>query len=161
MYNGLTNERKGGFFVVTPVVIANNFIYRAMRENKNLTPLKLQKLIYFLYKEYLKETGIELFGERFETWKYGPVVPSVYYEFASFGKDSITKFARDSKDIVQLVKEEGRFKTILDNVWIRYCNYSGEELSSMTHCEGGAWKKACERQSRYLEVGDIQNEPIL
>lgn len=148
-------------FVVTPVIVANNFIYRAIEEHKDITPLKLQKLIYFLFKEYLQKTGRELFGERFETWKYGPVLPSVYYEFASFGRNSITKFARDSQNIVQIVTEEGVFKDALDSVWMRYKDFSGEALSEKTHTSGSAWAIACNNKSMYLKTEDIKNEQVL
>lgn len=43
--------------------------------------LKLQKLLYFSWLEYYKRTGRPLFDEEFQAWKYGPVVPSVYYEY--------------------------------------------------------------------------------
>ncbi|MBR6647500.1 MAG: DUF4065 domain-containing protein, partial [Clostridia bacterium] len=71
--------------MITPVIVANNFIARALNENVPLTPMKLQKLIYFLYKEYLKTTGERLFTESFEVWQYGPVIASVYDEFKGFG----------------------------------------------------------------------------
>ncbi len=148
-------------FVVTPVIIANNFIYRAIDEHRDMTPLKLQKLIYFLYKEYLQKTGKELFGERFETWKHGPVLPSVYYEFSSFGRNPITKFARDSQNNVKIVTEEGVFKNTIDLVWSRYKGFSGEELSEKTHTVGSAWSIARDNKFTYLRTEDIKNEQVL
>ena len=147
--------------MITPVIVANNLIKRAMKEHKDITPLKLQKLIYFLYKEYLQTTGKALFTEPFETWQYGPVVPSVYYEFSSFDKSPITKFARDSKGIVKIVVEQGKFKEAFDKVWERYSDYSGEYLSNKTHTQGSAWDKAYNGRRPYLEVEDIRNEPEL
>ena len=147
--------------VIAPVTVANNLIRRAITEKESITPLKLQKLIYFLYKEYLQTTEKELFTERFETWKYGPVIPSVYYEFASFEKEPITKFARDSKNAVYVVREQGEFKEALDRVWERYGNCSGEDLSKRTHKKESAWCKAYEEHSPYLKVEDIRNEPEL
>ena len=144
--------------MITPVIVANNLIKRAMKEHKDITPLKLQKLIYFVYKEYLQMTDKLLFTEPFETWQYGPVVPSVYYEFASFDKSPITKFARDSKGLVKIVLEQGKFKEAFDKVWNRYSDYSGEHLSDKTHTKGSAWDKACNEHSRYLKIEDIKDE---
>lgn len=41
---------------------------------------KLQKLLYFSWISYYKAHGIHLFEEEFQAWKFGPVVPSVYYD---------------------------------------------------------------------------------
>lgn len=147
--------------MVAPVTIANNFLYKAFMEKIDVTPLKLQKLIYFLYKDYLQNTGNELFGEPFETWKFGPVLPSVYCEFASFGKDAITKFARDSQNNVVLIEEKGEFETSVNRVWGKYKGCSGEYLSDLTHRKGSAWSKAVEAKSKYIQSKDIKDEEEL
>ena len=96
-------------FMITSVNVANNFIRKAESENIPITPLKLQKLVYFIYKEYLQDTGTELFSERFETWKYGPVLPNLYSEFRVFGNKPITEYERDSKNNIFVVRERGNF----------------------------------------------------
>ena len=45
-----------------------------------ISNLKLQKLLYFSWLEYYRRTEKPLFEEEFQAWKYGPVVPSVYYD---------------------------------------------------------------------------------
>lgn len=42
--------------------------------------LKLQKVLYFAWIEYFRRYRKPLFKEGFEAWRYGPVVPSVYYD---------------------------------------------------------------------------------
>ena len=83
--------------MITAVYVANNFLRRGKADEIEITPLKLQKLIYFLYKDYLKRTNDMLFSEPFETWTLGPVVPSVYAEFSSYGKNAIQTYAKDSQ----------------------------------------------------------------
>ena len=144
--------------MISPCYVANNFINRALKENISITPLKLQKLVYFLYRSYLICTGEQLFSERFETWKLGPVIPSLYAEFQSYGDKSIKTFAKDSKDNVFMVTEKGKYKECLDDVWENYKDYSGIELSNFTHRENTAWSKAKKSQSRYLNDEDIKNE---
>ncbi len=46
-----------------------------------ISNLKLQKILYFSWLEYYKRHGKPLFEEEFQAWKYGPVVPSVYYDY--------------------------------------------------------------------------------
>lgn len=152
-------NRRRRYVLITPVFVANNFLRRGRAEDIDITPLKLQKLVYFLYKDYLKRTGESLFSEQFETWKKGPVVPSIYAEFSSYGKRSIRSYATDSRGKCYAVTETGVFKECLDRIWRIYGDYSGEVLSALTHTEGSAWSKAKENESRYLKDEDIKNEP--
>lgn len=147
--------------MVSPMHVANNLLLRGQSEKVDITPLKLQKLIYFLYKDYLKKTGEPLFSEQFETWTFGPVVPSIYAEFSSYGKKPIRTFARDSRGKSFMVTESGTFGMSLDKVWGIYGRLSGETLSRLTHKEGTAWSKAKDRKSNYLTIEDIKNEEEL
>ena len=144
--------------MVTPVIVANNIIKKALAEDIPLSPLKLQKLVYFLYKEYLQATGETLFNERFETWRYGPVLPSLYFEFMSFGNQSISHYAADSQGKIFFVKEEGEFKKAISKVWKKYKTFTGATLSNLTHQEGTAWSLACERKENFLSVEEIKDE---
>ena len=144
--------------MITPVIVANNFIMRALNEGIPLSPMKLQKLIYFLYRDYLQETGEKLFYEPFEAWQYGPVVASVYDEFKGFGARTITRFARDSLGDVYTATEDGEFGKCLERVWEEYKNFSGWNLSLLTHQADTAWRKAIETNSRNLTDEDIRNE---
>ena len=53
---------------VDPLIISNNILSIAYKENIKITPMKLQKLLYFVYRDYLKETNEPLFSERLEVW---------------------------------------------------------------------------------------------
>ena len=147
--------------MIAPVYVANNFIKRGQDESVEITPLKLQKLVYFLYKEYIKQTGNLLFSEQFETWKYGPVIPSIYAEFNSYGSSAIKSFAVDSQGKCYIVTETGIFKDCIDKIWSLYKECSGDTLSRLTHRDGTAWSKAKENEDRYLNVEDIKSEADL
>lgn len=140
--------------------IANTFILLGAEEKIPITPMKLQKLVYFLYKEFLQQTGDSLFTEPFEKWKYGPVLPSLYYEFNTFGAEPITKFARDAKGEVKIVslKRGSQIKNAFDVVWEKYKNYTAVELSRLTHSTGSAWDRA---KGLKLSDEDIKNEEDL
>lgn len=58
--------------MITALDVANTFLDRAKKEKIDISPMKLQKLIYILYKVYLQKNGFKLFEERFEVWQYGP-----------------------------------------------------------------------------------------
>lgn len=141
-------------------VIANTILMLAFEDDVQVTPMKLQKLIYFVYKDFLQTTEHKLFNEEFETWKYGPVLSSVYYEFSSFGANPITKFARDANGNVGIIdlKSDSDVTTSILKIWEMYNKYSGIELSKLTHIKS-AWSKAKENENRTLKDEDIANEP--
>ena len=75
--------------MVSALNVGNSILQRGFKENIDITPMKLQKLIYLVYKRYYQETGKALFSERFEVWKYGPVLTSVYDEFKKYKSNAI------------------------------------------------------------------------
>lgn len=149
--------------MVNALNVGNSILIRSFTENIDVTPMKLQKLIYFIYRDYIQQTGIPLFEERFETWRYGPVVPSVYAEFKKDGANAIRQYyiENDGKTVFT-VNEEGSpiFKRVIDNIWNNCKNFDGIYLSSLTHREGSAWSKAVEKKSPYLSDDDIKAEVI-
>ena len=146
--------------MVSTQVVANTFLYYGFEEGIKITPMKLQKLIYFLFKRYAQTTSQKLFSEQFETWKYGPVLPSIYYEFSSFGSQSITKFARDAKGQVHIlnISSNAELNESWNYIWNRYKYCTGPELSAITHQNGTAWSKAKESNSPTLKYEDIIDE---
>lgn len=119
--------------------------------------MKLQKLMYFFFREYAKKSNEKLFSEQFETWKYGPVLPSIYYEFQGYGKNKIEKFARDAQGHVKILAFDNNqfLKTSFYEIWGRYKYYSGPELSLITHRPNTAWSKAKEKKQMTLDYKDI------
>jgi len=76
-----------------PKAIANYFLELAERDNRPLSPMKIQKLIYYANGWYLGITGEPLIDEQVEAWTFGPVIPSIYREFREFGNRPITERA--------------------------------------------------------------------
>ncbi len=56
--------------------VANCFLDLANKENKEITPLKIQKLVYIAHGWFLAVTDKPLVDDEFvEAWQYGPVFP--------------------------------------------------------------------------------------
>lgn len=146
--------------MVSALNVGNSILDRAFAENIDITPMKLQKIIYFVYRGYLRETKRPLFNERFEVWKYGPVIPSVYANFKQYGANAIKKYATENDGRVLIVNEDSSpiFKKVMDNVWSHCKLLDGIYLSSLTHKKGTAWRKAFENQQTYLLDSDIELE---
>ena len=147
--------------MVNALNVGNSILARAFTENIDITPMKLQKMIYFVYRGYLKETKMPLFNERFEVWKYGPVIPSVYACFRHYGANAIKRYAAEGDGQTVLVVNEDSslaFKKVIESIWSKCKRLDGIYLSSLTHKEGTAWRKAYENQSPYLSDSDIASE---
>ncbi|UXN34377.1 DUF4065 domain-containing protein [Avibacterium paragallinarum] len=119
--------------------IANAFIQKAQDGLiPDLTPMKLQKLMFFAQSWYLKRHKQLLIDDNFVRWQYGPVIPSVYYEFSSFGSNIINQPATNPFGIIapNLTAADDAF---IDEVIDTYGAFDGWKLSVMTHQPKTAW----------------------
>ncbi len=131
--------------------IANYFIDRAARAGQDLTPMKLQKLIYFAHGWSLAIYGKPLIDEQIEAWKFGPVISSIYHEFKRFGsqpiKDPATEIELNEEDVVdfrivvpKIKPDDAETTALLDKIWDVYGGYSAVQLSNATHLPGTPWE---------------------
>lgn len=136
---------------MSATVVCNNVLRRAFEERIPVSPMKLQKLLYFIGCEYVKATGSDLFSEDFGVWKYGPVLPTVYDEFKSFKSGSITKYATDADGVAYAI-DEGRapnLRAAIDRVWSSFKTLDGVALSRITHKDNSGWSTAfCQKRSK-------------
>jgi len=120
--------------------------------------MKLLKLLYFVFRDYLQKYREMLFVDRFEVWPYGPVLVNVYYEFKRYGARAVSGFYEDTSGNVFIITETPELTNVIDDVWYRYHDKSGIDLSNITHQEGSAWRKAWEANKEYLDYEDIIND---
>lgn len=141
-------------------VVANNVLNRAFREGINVSPMKLQKILYFIASEYQKRTHKPLFNELFETWDYGPVLRSVYSEFRPYSRQSIRQFAKDSSGQSLMVNESSdeELKSVIDEIWLRTKDIGAVILSDITHEEDSAWDRAYQAEKSVLDFEDIAED---
>ena len=113
--------------------IADRFIcYEREECNSNkyyepsLTHLKLQKLLYFAQKEFIKK-GIILFRNPIKHWTYGPVVAVVYNRYKTT-KDVIKEPVTENVLAVDVEK-------LLRTIYNRYKKYTAAYLVDLSHKE--------------------------
>lgn len=114
------------------------------------TQLKLQKLLYICFADYMCNTGKKLFTDRIVAYKYGPVVEDVYKKYRKYGyklieeaKDieSDSKYEMPSKSRI-LFAEDGTEKIIsIEKTLNKYGNLSASELVELTHRENTPWDR--------------------
>lgn len=120
--------------------VANALIRRSQDgEIVNLTPMKLQKLMFFAQSWYLRLNGRRLINDEFVRWQYGPVVQSVYYEFAKNRGTEIKYMAKNAQGKNFDSHLDIHDEAFMNELIKAYGGYTGWQLSDMTHAEGGAW----------------------
>jgi uncharacterized phage-associated protein len=99
-----------------------------------MTPMKLEKLVYYSQAWHLARHRRPLFPEVMEAWRQGPVVPHLYEQhqhrrqLRSWPSGDAARLAADERDTVRWVTEA-------------YGGFPAETLSEMTHAEV-PWKAA-------------------
>ena len=117
--------------MITSLDVANYFL--SLNDYKDLTNLKLQKMIYYAYGWHLALYEAPLFEEQFEAWDYGPVIPSLYQAFKKY-KDRPVPVSQDfNSDVI------GSKTKFLDDIYIKYGHYSASKLCDLTHVTSTPW----------------------
>ncbi len=122
------------------LAVANAFLELAERDDKQLSNMQLQKLVYIAHGFNLALLGEPLFYNNVHAWEWGPVIPKLYKLLRKYGAGLVT-------DKLQLPEEEqpvdpaSREMSIINNVWTAYGKFTGAKLSAMTHREGSPWSK--------------------
>lgn len=97
----------------------------------DITPLALQKLLYYSQGFFKAFTGQYLFHNNCEAWVHGPVYRSIYYKYKDYGFNPIEGNNIKATDTELTTLEE----EILDNIVKNFGCYSGRILEKMTHVE--------------------------
>jgi uncharacterized phage-associated protein len=108
-----------------PVQTIAKFI---LQSSDRISNLKLQKLLYYAQGWHLGIKGVPLFPERLEAWVHGPVQPSMFQEYKTFGWMTIEK----PTDHISLIPAAE--KHIRDVLKV-YGKYSGDQLERLSHSE--------------------------
>ena len=118
--------------------IAKYMVCIANEMHAPISNLKLQKLLYFAWKDYYKATNKALFNKQFEAWKFGPVIPEVYYQYCAYGPMPISSPLYQQYEDKTISAADASF---LRKFLKKYEKKSVYELVQKTHQIGGAWDK--------------------
>jgi uncharacterized phage-associated protein len=111
--------------------IASWFVrYSADELGAPVDPMSLEKLIYYAQAFHLVLEGEPLFPDEIQAWKWGPVIPGVYKQYASYGADPII-LPLDG-DAAALGKGTEKFLTEIVEF---FCRHTAANLSRATHSE--------------------------
>lgn len=119
------------FALSEKMLLTISYIFKKAEE---VTPLALQKILYFIQGLYMVLFNTELFSEECEAWAHGPVFRDVYEVFKNFRYNPIDdiRFAMFQNRFHELSENE---KKVIDLVIESFGVYSGKTLEQITHDE--------------------------
>lgn len=138
--------------------VAKYVIKHEHDNNREVSNLRLQKLLYFVQAKILVETGAPCFDDDIEAWDYGPVVPVVYHKYKIFGSLDI----RLSESMPAFDNSTAESAGAMLDACKDYPTY---QLVDITHSQS-PWKKAYRRnmktvipqesiRSYFASLGDV------
>jgi uncharacterized phage-associated protein len=117
--------------VASAIDVARYLLHLAWQEPEpGVTPLHIQKLLYYVQAWSLAARGQPLFREPVQAWPDGPAVRPVYGQFKKYRGSPIPQ--KEASGDVALSEEERAF---IASVWEGYRRFSASELWRMTHSE--------------------------
>lgn len=144
---------------IDPSDVAKYFLYRSTQDGELVSPLKMQKLVYYAYVWTLIKNRRKLFNEKIEAWPSGPVVPSLYRKLKGYGSAPINEDYLGVKSEKELEAIFSKFsddvKATLDKVYEDYMTKTAFELVTLTHSE-----KPWAETRKGLSATEPSNRPI-
>ena len=119
---------------VTASDVAKYLIASFQKRKKEISNLKLQKLLYYAQAWYLVFYDVPLFDDSIEAWVHGPVVRSVFQEYRKFGWKPV-----QTKDAGSITAKE--ITDHLNEVIRAYGDFDAFALEQRTHREA-PWRDA-------------------
>ena len=125
--------------MITILDAAKYFVHLSYSESRaSLTPLKLQKILYFAQGWSFVWDNVAAFPEEFSAWQYGPVNEEVYEFFKKYGRSEIPESEGGSK-----LTDENVADT-LKAIWSEYGKMTAYALVELTHKQM-PWREAYEQ----------------
>lgn len=133
--------------VIQSIKVTPDDIVKYLLTKKDFDQLQIQKLLFLVYSEYMKEQDEPLFRGNFEVWDYGPVLPMMYRNLSKYGEEKIQLKDKELEKIKIGLKLSKRYDkdsilSCIDKVIDKYGNKTGGELIDLTHKKGSPWDRA-------------------
>ncbi|MBQ6335295.1 MAG: DUF4065 domain-containing protein [Erysipelotrichaceae bacterium] len=124
-----------------------NYLIFLMGDNcDDLSNMKLNKLLYYAQGYSLRDNDKPLFYDPVEAWKHGPVISSVYYEYADSGNHI---YNYDSSKLDNINEED---KKLLYKIALNFGKYTASYLRNMTHRPNTPWYQIFDENVMHKEI---------
>lgn len=118
--------------------LAKYIVTKCIKDHCPISNLQLQKILFFIQREFLQKKGRVAFYDDIQAWKFGPVVRNVYVYFCVFGGmpiDLPLEFIEGN------INWNDSDKSLIDGIVVQCRKLDPWQLVAETHKSGGAWDK--------------------
>lgn len=116
------------------ILVAQYIVTKCLNDGKPISNLHLQKILYYVQEAFLIKKGKPCFFDEIQAWKFGPVVPRVYYYYCH----RVAMDILDNEYQGGIAEEDA---VIIDEIVNTKRAKKPWELVADTHVEGSAWFK--------------------
>lgn len=142
---------KSGEKMSSAISVADEILKIAKRKGMQLTPLQLMKLVYISHGWAFPILGKDLFSNRIEAWKFGPVIPDLYHATKHYGRNTIPHSDISDNPSTGF---DSTILSFLEDVLDKYGHLDGFSLSNLTHQTGTPWDQVFDESKYNVEIPD-------
>ena len=129
--------------------VANVLIRLGIDGTRPRNPLQLIKLTYLCHGWMLGLYHRPLSAQPVEAWKYGPVIPDVYRGLKRYGNKRVTVVQDFPSSDFDALEDD-----LIRQVFDVYSDFTGVQLSQLTHARGTPWHQVWHRMGRDSIIPD-------
>lgn len=145
--------------------VANFVLDVAAADQRTVSNLHINKIVYFLHADYLVAHSRPLVSAKIEAWTHGPVFRELYREFKVFGNGPINARATalnpqtGTREVAlcEFKPEELRF---LKELAKKYVSMKPSALVAQSHIDGGPWDQSWNHEGEANASMRISDELI-
>lgn len=132
------------------IINAYYVIYYFNQKGKEITNLKLQKLLYFLEAIYLIQNQNEkyLFHDEFYAWNFGPVSEILYKKFKDYQNMNIMLNEKDTEIAININKENKKY---IEKLFQLLGDMTAYQLVTLSHLPNSPWAKLNQKYNGNIE----------
>ena len=127
--------------------IANALIRRGIKRKQPRDPLQVIKLTYLCHGWMLGLYHRPMSTQPVLAWRYGPAIPVVYHEVKRYGRKPVLSLIRWQDEGFDGLEDD-----LIEQVFDAYGQFSGIDLSMMTHAKGTPWHQIWHREGKNAEI---------
>ena len=129
--------------------VANVLIGLGIERTKPRDPLQLIKLTYLCHGWMLGLYRSPLSAQPVEAWRYGPVIPDVYHGLKRYGNEPVNVLQDFPGSNFDELEDD-----LIEQVFDVYLDFTGIQLSQITHARGTPWHQTWHRTGRNSIIPD-------
>lgn len=130
--------------------VANRLIAIARQSDESMSITRLLKFAYLAHGWTLAIIENPLVNDYVQAWRYGPVIPSIYYAFRPYGAYNLNPIPLVKE--VEQIEFDGVTDDLLVSVYDLYKHLADSQLSGLTHIKGGPWHKKHRSNERNIII---------